>query len=383
MFSSLSNNTRDKIGTNGYTWGNFYKIFTKIFSVYDKIHVLINCKKKGTELFMSKRRGGKAKIVVTFAILFITVMALMLLVFFAGQKTHVVQFDIDGGTLISGSLEQYVTRGQDAIPPDVVKEGSYLRGWSTSYKKITKDVVIKAIWEYDTSAGITYTSNPNQNYVEISSAYKHIRGEVFIGAYYGNKKVLGILDSAFSGCVNITKVYFLDGLLSIGSKAFEGCTSLTEIEIPGTVTYIGNNAFENCVSLERLVLSEGILEIGASAFKGCTSLKEVVIPESLVKMGKDVFSGCEDLTVTVVHSEGKSYSGYTIGWQGDAEVILPEGLTKVDLKLEGLKPGIVLPSIPLFPDYSRPVVDKEKLESDSQIEIPGLQIEIPGLRLER
>ena len=316
---------------------------------------------------MSNRRGGKLKIVITFAILFLTVMTLMLLVFFAGKKTHVVRFDIDGGTLISGSLEQYITRGQDAIPPDVVKDGSYLRGWSTSYKKITKDIVIKAIWEYDTSAGITYTSNPNQNYVEIVSAYSYIRGEIFIGAYYGDKKVLGIRDNAFMDCINITKVYFLDGLLSIGDGAFNGCTSLTEIEIPKTVTYIGSRAFENCESLEKLVLNEGIIEIGSYAFNGCTSLKEVVIPESLVKMGTNVFAGCENLTITVAHSDGKSYSGYKIGWQGDAEVILPEGLTKVDLKLEGLKVE-VFPSRPIFPGVILPSIDKTKEEINSNTE---------------
>lgn len=271
---------------------------------------------------MTRRHGGKLKIIITFTILFVTVFLLMLLIFFAGKKTHIVQFDLDGGTLISGVLEQHITQGQDAVPPNVVKDGSYLRGWSTSYKKITKDTVIKAIWEYETTSGITYTSDPNQNYVEIACAYKYIRGEIYLGAYHGDKKVLGIQDSAFEDCVNITKVYLLDGLLSIGKNAFAGCTSLAEIEIPETVTYIGNNAFENCESLEVLVLNEGILEIGPYAFKGCSNLKEVVIPESITKIGEGAFEGCKDLVITVIHSEKKSYSDYEKGWSGSAEVIL-------------------------------------------------------------
>lgn len=324
--------------------------------------------KRGKPIFMSVRHGGKLKIIIIFTILFVTVFLLMLLIFFAGKKTHVVRFDIDGGTLISGSLEQHVTQGQDAVPPNVVKDGSYLRGWSTSYEKITKDIVIKAIWEYDTSAGITYTNDPNQNYVEIASAYKHMRGEIFLGAYYGDKKVLGILDSAFKDCVNITKVYLLDGLLSIGSNAFAGCTSLTEIEIPETVTSIGTRAFENCESLERLVLNEGILEIEAYAFKGCTSLKEVVIPQSLAKIGADAFAGCENLTITVTHADGKSYSGYSRGWQGDAEVILPEGLTREDLRLDKLTLEI-LPFRPILPDFNIPSIDEEKAEVGTKDDI--------------
>ena len=336
--------------------------------MYDKIHMFIKSViTKGYTIFMSKVHGGKLKIIITFAILFVTVFVLMLLVFFAGKKTHVVRFDIDGGTLISGSLEQHITQGQDAIPPNVVKDGSYLRGWSLSYKKITKDMVIKAIWEYDTSAGITYTSDPNRNYVEISSAYKHLRGEVFLGAYYGDKKVLGILDSAFADCINITNVYLLDGILSIGNNAFSGCTSLVEIEIPETVTTIGSRAFKNCESLERLILNEGILEIGAYAFEGCTSLKEVVLPASLMKIGVDAFKGCEDLTITVTHPEGKSYSGYIKGWPGDAEVILPEGLTRDDLNIDKLRFDI--PTIrPILPDFKVPSLDKKGMENGTKIE---------------
>ena len=60
---------------------------------------------------------GKFKIVLTFSILFLVVTLLLLLIFYEGKKTYVVQFDLNGGTLISGSLEQHVTQGQDAIPP--------------------------------------------------------------------------------------------------------------------------------------------------------------------------------------------------------------------------------------------------------------------------
>ena len=239
--------------------------------------------------------ANRLKIIVTFLLLFFLVSVLLLLVFYAGKKSYTVTFDLDGGTLISGSLEQNVTLGQDAVPPVTVKQGAYLRGWSTSYKKITRDTTVQAVWEYETTPGIIYSINDNQNFAEIESAYKYINGEIYLGAYYQDKKVLGIREEAFSDCIGITKVYLLDGLLSIGKNAFKGCVGLTEIAMPDTIKSIGNGAFEGCENLEVLVLNDGLWEIGDYAFANCKTLKTVVIPASVKRIGNSAFSGCESL----------------------------------------------------------------------------------------
>ena len=267
---------------------------------------------------------GKHKIIITFAILFMSVLLLLAIVFFAGKKTYVVRFDLNGGTLISGSVEQYITQGQDAVPPAVVKEGAYLRGWNASYRQITKDIVIRAIWEYETTTGIIYSNSQNQNFAEIIGSYEHLRGEVYLGAYYGDKKILGICERAFADRKGITRFYLLDGLLSIEKEAFSGCTALTEIEIPRTVTHLGEGAFRGCESLERIVLNEGLLEIGAGAFEGCVGLKEIVLPASLERIGAGAFKGCDDLVITVTHAEGKTYENWAKGWKGSATAIWPE-----------------------------------------------------------
>ena len=89
---------------------------------------------------MVKHHKEKLKIIITFGILFLAVSILLALIFFAGKKSYVVTFDLNGGMLLSGSLEQHITQGQDATPPVVVKDGAYLRSWSASYKKITKNM---------------------------------------------------------------------------------------------------------------------------------------------------------------------------------------------------------------------------------------------------
>ena len=269
---------------------------------------------------MREKFHGKLKIIIIFAALFLVIATLLLLIFNAGKKTYTVRFDLDGGTLLRGSRVQSVIHGQDAVPPEVVKEGAFLRGWSVSYKRITKDVVIEAVWEYDTTPGILYTDSEFQNYTEIVGAVKYLQGEVYIGAYYEEKKVLSILDGAFADCTGITKVYLLDGLLLICDNAFAGCASLEEIEIPETVFSIGEGAFAGCESLETLVLNEGLKELGANAFAGCTALETVVLPESLETIGADAFAGCDNLIIKVQISKDEVPEGWAEGWSGNATV---------------------------------------------------------------
>ena len=329
---------------------------------------------------------GKFKIIITFSILFMVLSVLLLLIFFAGKKSYTVRFELNGGTLLSGSLEQHVIQGQDADPPTAVKDGAFLRGWSASYKQVTKDMVIEAVWDYETTPGLIYSTGGTQNFAEIAGAHKYIQGEVYLGSYYGDKKILGIQSGAFSDCKGITKVYLLDGLLHIGDNAFSGCVSLseieipktiiqigngafrncetlenvllhdglleignetfenctaiTEIEIPSTVTHIGEGAFRGCESMETLILNEGLLEIGTGAFENCIGLREVVIPASVERIAANAFAGCDGLIITVTppsetdteededtdtEEETNPYADWEKGWQGSAEVVWPDG----------------------------------------------------------
>ena len=274
--------------------------------------------------YMNNKHPGKLKIIIVFGILFLLISVLLVLIFLDGKKTYTVRFELDGGTLLGGSLEQRVMQGQDAIPPSVVKDGAFLRGWSASYRRITRDIVIEAVWEYETTAGIIYADDENQNFTEIVGAFPHLRGEVYLGAYYDEKKVLGIRDNVFANQTEITKVYLLDGLFSIGSEAFAGCTKLTEIEIPETVIFLGAGAFRGCDALETLTLNEGLLTISAGAFADCTSLTEVFLPESLITIEAGVFEGCENLVIKTTLPQEQWPEGWVDGWAGEAEVIIVE-----------------------------------------------------------
>lgn len=283
---------------------------------------------------MKEKYRGRVKILIAFGILFLVVSVLLGIIFLDSKKTYTVEFDLNGGTLLGGSLEQRVLQGQDAVPPSVVKDGAYLRGWSASYRRITRDIVIEAVWEYETTAGIIYKDGENQNYVEIERAYEFLRGEVYLGAYFNEKKVLGILDEAFKDCRGVTKVYLLDGLIKIGRGAFENCTALAEIEIPETVTHVGRDSFKNCFSLEELKLHEGLLGIGENAFSGCTKLTEITLPESVTTIEANAFAGCENLVIKTTIPQEEWPAGWVEGWYGDAKVEFVESELEDELDSE-------------------------------------------------
>ena len=242
-----------------------------------------------------KNMKQKTKLIIILAIEFVAIITILLLIFFAGKKTHTVTFDLNGGILLSGDVEQRVTQGQSATPPSVAKYGHYLRGWSGSYRSVTRDVTVKAIWEYETSPGIEYYFPEHTNYCEISGSFSEIQGEVYIGAYYNDRQVLGIQAGAFKDRTGITAVHLLDGILAIEDEAFMGCVNLESIEIPSTVVRIGEDAFKNCKNLKEIILPDSLHTIESGAFSGCESLEKIVFNNKLVTIGERAFSGCAAL----------------------------------------------------------------------------------------
>lgn len=243
-----------------------------------------------------KNLKQKTKLILILVVEFVAIISVLALIFFAGKKTHTVTFDLNGGILLGGEVEQRVTQGQHANPPSVAKYGHYLRGWSGSYRSVTRDVTVKAIWEYETSPGIEYSFPEHTNYCEISGSFSEIQGEVYIGAYYNDRQVLGIQAGAFKDRTGITAVHLLDGILAIEDEAFSGCTNLEVIEIPSTVVRIGERAFADCKNLKEIILPESLKVIENGAFSGCEALEKITFNEKLEKIGGAAFANCEKLT---------------------------------------------------------------------------------------
>ena len=303
------------------------------------------------------RLKQKTKLILILSIEFIAIITVLLLILFAGKKTHTVTFDLNGGILISGELEQRVTQGQSATPPTVAKYGHYLLRWSGSYKSVTRDVTVKAIWEYETTPGIEYSVPENTNYCQVSGSHKEIQGEVYIGSYYNDRQVMGIEAGAFKDRTGITGVYLLDGILAIESEAFAGCENLEIIEIPSTVVRIGEGAFAGCEKLKEVILPESLTKIEDSAFRGCTSLEKVTFDEKLTAIGDRAFSYCPALveitlpislknigvsafdapkmTINLYILEGETPIGFAPGWHSNDAVIIYDYGSVIEEETEG------------------------------------------------
>lgn len=247
----------------------------------------------------------KIKIGIILGVEFLAITVILALIFFAGKKTYKVTFDLNGGILISGEVEQTVTQGKSATAPVVAKDGCYLHSWSGSFKQVTHDIVVKAVWEWETntSVGFEYTSTENTDYCEIVKSYEHLYGDVFVGVYHDEKIILGMKDEAFRDRDKVTNVYMLDGMLYIGNHAFADCDNLESVELPGTLKELGVGAFENCTSLERIVFPDELEVIPERAFAGCTALKEIVIPASVKKISPSAFLGCTALEKITFETE--------------------------------------------------------------------------------
>ena len=272
----------------------------------------------------------RIKLFIVLGIEAIAITVMLLLIFFAGKQVYTVTFDLNGGMLLSGDLVQRVTQGHNATAPTVAKDGHYFLKWSGSYNRVTHDVTVYAVWEYETTEGIEYDTSEGKNYCTISGVFPGLQGEVYVGGYRDGKKVLGIEEGAFAGCDGITKIHLLDGILTIGDGAFAGCTSLESIELPSTAVSMGDNVFAGCESLETIVLPEDLKTLGANAFAGCTALNEVTVYENLERVGEGAFAGCTALE-RISFGKGLRSLGDNVfaGCTALKEVALTDGLETI------------------------------------------------------
>lgn len=157
------------------------------------------------------------------------------------------------------------------------------------------------------------------------------------------KNIVSIGDSAFEGCVNLSKVTFENGgtdLLTIGAKAFYNCESLESIELPARTESIGNECFEYFATENRgltyVTLNEGLKTIGDNAFSYTSNLEQINIPSTVEYIGANAFwySGITEVTFNVTPAD-KEMTALTMGnsvfyaCSKLAEVVLPEGLACV------------------------------------------------------
>ena len=134
-------------------------------------------------------------------------------------------------------------------------------------------------------------------------------------------KVVGIADSAFESCNNITAVTFASGIKQVGAGAFKDCAELTSVTLSSYVTVIPDDAFNGCSSL-KTVSGNKITDIGDRAFRNCMKLNSFGCDLSVLEtVGDDAFFYCIGIkSIDVSHASEVSDTAFT-GWREDQKII--------------------------------------------------------------
>ena len=233
--------------------------------------------------------------------------------------------------------------------------------------------------------------------IDIISERQYL-GDKSIKELYIDGSVKQINAKAFSGCENLEKVVFGEGFEAIGEKAFSNCKKLKNVIFPATLKYVGRAAFINCRNLSSITLPEGLTEIPDACFNYCenletvqlplelkyirklafanSGLKKIEIPSSVEIIEDDSFSSCENLEHVIFNNEKKFFTGafsychklnideiseHINKWNidgnrllgyvpsdDDFEVIIPEGISKIEENAFAKAKWIKKNSIPFF-----------------------------------
>ena len=111
---------------------------------------------------------------------------------------------------------------------------------------------------------------------------------------FGNIKVVGVDNKAFSRQSQITSITLPDSVEFVGKNAFAWCPSLQSIKMNG-VKIVDERAFMGDAKLSVIEFSENLTEIGDKAFAYCNSLVAIKIPQSVEYIGSGIFEGCRYL----------------------------------------------------------------------------------------
>ena len=267
-----------------------------------------------------------------FIIVDISILLAVIFITFSSTKDYyTVEFNLNGGVLLSGDLKQTVKFGSKAIPPQVVKDGEKFLEWSDDYHNITEDKVIYAIWDFETTFGIQFDVYYDGNYCLISGSYNDISGDVYISAYYNERRVIGVKDNAFTERKRMTSISLPSGIYSIGKQSFKGCSSLSSIMLPDTLINIDEEAFAGCKSLTEIVLPETIISIGKNAFSDCTGLNVITLGPNVEEISGESFNNMESLESIIV-SEDNPYFTSIDGnlYSKDGKVLIKYASGKTD-----------------------------------------------------
>lgn len=221
------------------------------------------------------------------------------------------------------------------------------------------DPLVEQICATNWGDGVGLKPSQAARVTSIGTTFKDNTGITSFNELQYFTSVTTLVNSAFTGCNNLTSLVLPPNLSVIGSGlcyactaltsvtcdspnairvnqgAFSGCTNLSNIQFPNSpgltiwrfafmgvaITSIdfkiasiaGYQAFQKCTSLTTVNLSSSTLTttfspdmISNGTFIGCNNLRTVILPSTCVNVGNGSFSGCTSLQSFTCLSTGAS-----------------------------------------------------------------------------
>ena len=210
-----------------------------------------------------------------------------------------------------------------------------------------------------------FTYELKNGQVTITRCDPDVTGVVTVPKDIGGFPVVGIGDSAFCACNQLTEVVISEGITEIAPWAFICCENLKTVRIPSSVSNLGSATFLKCNSLTSIDVSDhpyfsnderGVLfnknktvlihapnglagtynipdtvtEIYGSAFYTCEKLSAVVMPDHVTDIGSGAFMGCYSLETVDFSKNLKKIPGNAFYGCGRLRtVVIPETVTAI------------------------------------------------------
>lgn len=201
----------------------------------------------------------------------------------------------DGDELIKTEILKY---GDVVNPPELVREGYALNGWTPALSTVKGNVDYTANWVENYVVVEQGTCGDNAIW-ELTDTGKLIVSGSGAMTDYGYKGA-----SPFNQRNDITSVVVRSGITAVGQYAFPACEGIVSVTLPDTLTKINSYAFMQCSALVDFAIPSQVTSIGSNiiSYSQVTSL---TIPASVTSIAAQAFSSCGQLnSVTFEVTDG-------------------------------------------------------------------------------
>lgn len=114
-------------------------------------------------------------------------------------------------------------------------------------------------------------------------------------------------DSAFENCTSLKEVTLGDELYYIGCRAFAN-TALETVNISGESCWVYEGAFSGCSELTRINFNDGVEFIDLYVAPNCPKLERVYIAESVTDISYEAFEGNDNIVFEIIeYSDGHDF----------------------------------------------------------------------------